>query len=750
MTEEQLHAYQVEEAVKKTEKLAPTLWGILSSLLSADDEINVRRLNLMRRRHEKQKANKVNVDNTDRDADMDIEDEDEMDDVDEDTFPDDSDDEPEDGVDQAMERRQKLMNIRGLLCASVLMKSSNQHCNAFQSVVGMFLHATNTPETVREFLSSLGISITTTTINLAVKSLAKNSRTKMKELGKSLRVLFAYDNLDLEMKPLVPTMETEKDHLIHFTTGTMLPLHPSTALADLDCSDMLWERCPPGQAPDVPIAKLLQLHLKPRDANGLNGRARFNRWQFLFDLVHHGPEYFRRFKRDLGEAEAYKIITPTHQTFQVPNQTLDVAPSTPASNARAIEELLAQAGITDPSKNEGNSVDIGNQVLLISGDLLTGERICSLLSSRLEEQTPWRRMQYVVYVMGLFHLKMAAAEAIWRIFIRDKSAREDPTSLMELLSQIRPQETGKLGSKPGFRRMHEAIQHVGIVLRLDCWRILANELFPSCSSLEVFAQRTPTWEEVVDMATRLCKSQVAASDIDSTTRIAKESTRDAQHENSLIRQQCFLLYEELSYAMNHGDIDRTEACFIPWMSIFSACGKHKYAAELKRYLEDVHFRYPEGLKNTVRANILCNPTGQEGKFRGIDWIVEHNNLYIKRIYGGKYSNHSKSHIISQSQLIEVFKDTRIQFEKMFCLDHKTTRHSPPKMVRTFKVLAKYMEREKVNEKVPGRKTKYRIPNVVGEGLAIVYRRHVQGSQAGIDNGDEEELIELQDDGGIDV
>lgn len=35
------------------------------------------------------------------------------------------------------------------------------------------------------------------------------------------------------------------------------------------------------------------------------------------------------------------------------------------------------------------------------------------------------------------------------------------------------------------------------------------------------------------------------------------------------------------------------------------------------------------IRNAVCANILCNPTGQEGKFRGIDWIVEHNNLYIK-------------------------------------------------------------------------------------------------------------------------
>jgi hypothetical protein len=28
-------------------------------------------------------------------------------------------------------------------------------------------------------------------------------------------------------------------------------------------------------------------------------------------------------------------------------------------------------------------------------------------------------------------------------------------------------------------------------------------------------------------------------------------------------------------------------------------------------------------------NILCNPTGKKGKFRAIDWLVEHNNLYLK-------------------------------------------------------------------------------------------------------------------------
>jgi hypothetical protein len=31
----------------------------------------------------------------------------------------------------------------------------------------------------------------------------------------------------------------------------------------------------------------------------------------------------------------------------------------------------------------------------------------------------------------------------------------------------------------------------------------------------------------------------------------------------------------------------------------------------------------------IRYNILINPTGKAGKFRGVDWCVELNNLYTK-------------------------------------------------------------------------------------------------------------------------
>lgn len=472
-------------------------------------------------------------------------------------------------------------------------KSTNQRCNAFQSLVGIFLQATVTPEAVREFLAAIGISISTSAINNAVTNLAKNSEIKMKQQGKTLHTLFAYDNLDIDLKQSVPTIEGAQDTLVHLTTGTMLPLHPAVSAADLDCSKHLWSTYNQGQPFNVPMTKIMKLYERLKDGNGLRPRDRFQQWKIIHDLLHYGPESLRKYISKLGNPETYEAI-PMNKTEQIPNRTMDIAPSTPAQNAQAIDAILAQAGISDGG--QPGTTPIGNTVTLISGDLLTGERIRSLLNSRSVEETPWQRMQFVVYVMGLFHLKMACADAIWRIFINTKGAKDDETCLLELYRQIRPRETGKMSGKPCFRRVHEAVEHIGIVSRLDCLRVAVAEKDPACTSLEAFAEKEPTWEEVVELAERVRQTNVAPADMESNMRQAADGTRDTQHENGLIQQQYFLLYEELTYAMNHGDIGRVEACFLPWMSIFAGCGKHKYAAELRRYLEDVHFRFPEGLK----------------------------------------------------------------------------------------------------------------------------------------------------------
>lgn len=76
----------------------------------------------------------------------------------------------------------------------------------------------------------------------------------------------------------------------------------------------------------------------------------------------------------------------------------------------------------------------------------------------------------------------------------------------------------------------------------------------------------------------------------------REELRDVQFENALLLNKYFLMYEELSYAMNSGDIGRVETCIVNWIPILKAMGKHKYATHMQNFLLNVHFVYPPGLK----------------------------------------------------------------------------------------------------------------------------------------------------------
>ena len=188
---------------------------------------------------------------------------------------------------------------------------------------------------------------------------------------------------------------------------------------------------------------------------------------------------------------------------------------------------------------------------------------------------------------------MACADAIWRIFIQPKNSDKDPNSLMSFISQIRPKETGKFKSKPGFRRMHEIIDHVGKVLRLDELGNVASKIDTSHTTLDEFAKSEPTWASIHAMIQQVVRdSEVEIDEL----RAKDAGERDKQRENVLLMHKYFLLYEEISYTMNHGDIRRVEDCFTPWIWIFMGCGKLKYAVEMQRYLENIHFRFLAGLK----------------------------------------------------------------------------------------------------------------------------------------------------------
>lgn len=164
------------------------------------------------------------------------------------------------------------------------------------------------------------------------------------------------------------------------------------------------------------------------------------------------------------------------------------------------------------------------------------------MESRSEEATRWRKLQFIVYVMGLFHLKMACADAIWRIFIQPKGSDVDENS----------------------------------------------RVFGGCTRLFNMLERFYGWICGGSRSQSRSTGQAALRSLQSRhlqkRRGQLDKDRDQQRENNILLGRLFLLYEESSHTMNHGDIGRVEDCFLLWMYIFMGCGKHKYAKEMKRYL----------------------------------------------------------------------------------------------------------------------------------------------------------------------
>ena len=104
------------------------------------------------------------------------------------------------------------------------MQSSNQKCNALESVFGIFLHSTNTPEKVIIAIAHMGTSISVNSIHGAVHSLSDETTETLCSMGQTLLVSYAYDNFDIDFKRSVPTVETTADTLEHLTSGTLIML----------------------------------------------------------------------------------------------------------------------------------------------------------------------------------------------------------------------------------------------------------------------------------------------------------------------------------------------------------------------------------------------------------------------------------------------------------------------------------------------------------------------------------------------
>ncbi|KAI0635479.1 hypothetical protein C8Q77DRAFT_1053626 [Trametes polyzona] len=500
-------------------------------------------------------------------------------------------------------RRNLLTRVRVVVIINILMQTQDQRCNALQSVIGIFLHSCGAPEKLIKLLSRMGISVAQTTIHRAIKSLQDYSIDDVQLLGRTLLVSYAFDNLDFKVPSGIPTIDKPADGLVHITTGTLMRLEHGVRLEDLRCAALLRERSefnplasdPRPFDPKATMTKLLTLHPEPEvPAGGISRRGRFRAWVLMHTLLKHGPLSLAHLLDKLSDPEAIETI-PTCKLHQQPIRAMDISLSTITGNLDAIEGLYKQAGVGDPSVSQF-LVDLKDFVTLFQGDLGTFEKVMSALRRRKQERTPYNRLDSVVFVLGLFHLKMAAADAIWRMLVTPDGARVDNTSFFKILSQLRPNDSSRLISNAKFRDRHDLINHITTLLILDAWKVEVKRRWGH-ETLEAWAGTKPTLAEIQEVAETIVREYIEGDGVD----IYKMQTmptaeRDKVKENTARSMNYTLFYYELSHAMNWGDIGRVENIFPPWIQIFRAVGKHKYANYMLRFMHSLYFVYPEGLR----------------------------------------------------------------------------------------------------------------------------------------------------------
>ncbi|KAI9432901.1 hypothetical protein BJY52DRAFT_1198891 [Lactarius psammicola] len=538
-------------------QVAPSLWSLVFNLLGALDE---RRLSL--------DVDPVNMnladifEESERNlgeigGDMDVEDgQGERGDGIE------SDPEPGEQAEEDMPQRKRSRNdvlsrntairvIKCIVCISIILQSANENCNHLQGILGIFIHSANVPQRVAKVLAHAGLTISIKSIQRAVKSMSIDSARKIKTGLRSLKMAIAYDNFDINFKTSEP-MLAHRSSFVSATSATAIPLVGVDNIEALRCSEALWSTDPRNPSSSHAVFDefdLLRFHATntyDQQSPGMefSPRRKAFAWHIREILINHGQNF--GYLSDKLEVPDTVLKIPVSKTDQVPMRSMKIKQSSVDRNIEVVENLLRQGGLGDPTEPDFESngdVDLSQFVLLVHGDLLT--------------------RSFVVFVLGLFHYKMACVDALWRTYLQGKEGREDVNSTYQHVGILRPQETGLMTTKPGFRRMHDVVHHELRAVILECWRKESSAgMSTESTSLKAFADTKPDWELIVKMSEDIVHKYVATTEDLLRSRAKPERERDQQFENQAIRNRDYLLYVDLCNAINVGDVGRVEASFL--------------------------------------------------------------------------------------------------------------------------------------------------------------------------------------------
>ncbi|QRV77020.1 hypothetical protein RhiJN_05035 [Ceratobasidium sp. AG-Ba] len=287
-------------------------------------------------------------------------------------------------------------------------------CNTLQAVVGMFAHSTNTSKRTIEFLSHAGLSIAPTSINRMVGRLSSEARLLFKDELSGLVSAIGLDNLEVRFNGEQPTPENP-GQLVSMTSAAFFPLHSGTTKEDLRVCEEPWARSPFNPHRSLPpvvfshdrlMSMVLKISFPPEDEMSMHSLFAWHVCDILLNkdletIPQDLKDFFRKEKLGLPAQQGW---IPHTKTTQKPLHTMNISLSTSHGSAMALENILKQGGAIREQRKA--------HILLMHADLGAGKKYLGLQESRGIKDDAWDRLQFIIFLPGWFHIRIALADAM--------------------------------------------------------------------------------------------------------------------------------------------------------------------------------------------------------------------------------------------------------------------------------------------------------------------------------------------------
>ncbi|KAG9093040.1 hypothetical protein FS749_015194 [Ceratobasidium sp. UAMH 11750] len=614
-------------------------------------------------------------------------------------------------------RKDKIVSISLLS----LLHEYNQFNNSFQSYSSLFLYGSGVGRQGISVISSYGNSTSYSKLIAkpiyqslpgsgagSVTVVLRRQPGLLYSLGAACRkflrdVLAAhpfgivYDNIDIHFK-VAEQVIGKIDTLESGTCATAFKLFKANP-QDMLVSDLMarFDRAPP--------LTLTDIQLSPDEAK-LHRECIIS--TILRTIIHHaGPEFTKYLPLLNNNTPASSYKRELHHDRLHPLPTMHIDESTVKGNIEICTTIFKELGF-DTSNPEFQQF-----VRLIAGDQLTIARLRAIAKNRLGHESGYESFQWLVPVLGLFHVKMAQAQGILETHLGASNSSRNPVSLsyhQTLLFQ-KP-----LPTPTPFHTARDLIR-VSLYGRiLDCLLLVsgASDLATLTQQLSVLDTSSATNQPYANSFSRLKQFATAIYDqyanrkrVYALRKERKQASKDTPAGDMILEDSILFIcealeFEEFTAAIKAGDSGRVLIVLKLWAFSFRANGRVKYAHEMLHLIHNMTHVWPPALRDIVLNNWLINPTGKPNSHVELDLVQEHLNFWIKNAYKAHGSSASWEWLATISPCVDVLRTLTRGFQRTLG-DDQGVRHASADQTRTIDALMRSLAMNKVHMIKPGRK-----------------------------------------------